>query len=45
MIFTVQFAAVGYCGVQIAEILPISGQEKYFPYDAVWMGKDTGENT
>jgi len=44
MIFTVQFAAVGYCGVQIAEILPISGQEKYFPYDAVWMGKDTGEN-
>lgn len=41
MLFSLHFLALGYCASGIVEKLPLGDYEKAYPYDAVWMARDT----
>lgn len=39
MFLSLHFIALSYCTVNICELLPISGHEKHYPYQAIWMNR------
>ena len=39
MFLSLHFIALSYCTANICELLPISGHEKYYPYQAIWMNR------
>ena len=43
MLLSVHFIALGYCAANISALLPITGHEKYYPYDAICMMKGQSE--
>lgn len=40
MFLSVHFVALSYCATEICNLLPIDGNEKYYPYQAIWLNKD-----